>query len=1037
MLNIRENKQQKRAKFLPLGIAAGCFISLSLRADIDFNRDIRPILSENCYQCHGPDEETREGGTRESGGLRLDTRDGAIQDLGGYAAIVPQNPDESEILYLISTDSDDDRMPPKKHGDPLGSGEIALLRQWIEEGADYDLHWSYQKPEKPAIPEMDDPRFIFLNPIDNFVAEKLASKNLGQSPPADRYALARRAALDLTGLPPKKAWVDAFIQDTDPDAFERYIEALLNSPAYGEHWARMWLDLARYADSAGYADDPLREMWGFRDYVIRSFNENKPFDQFTIEQIAGDLLPDPTIQQLVATAFHRNTKTNSEGGTVDEEFRNEAVVDRVNTTMAVWMGTTIDCAQCHTHKYDPITQEEYFQMFALFNNSADEDRKDEEPLISLYSDSQIEERNRLENEIARAEKTLLAKLDSPGHALRRRQWETDLLSGSSWTALEPSLDEMSARSGAAVKIGSDAIITIGDNSAPQDNYTIETTLPKNLGAIAGIRLEVFPFSAENSNENEPWVLNELDVRLLRDPQGEGNEGAQAKKPPKVQLGRASATFEQHWYEAADAIDGVTGDRFSGWATAGNIDRPNTAAFQVANRGVLKGGDKVRFTLYHNFPNKKIRRFRLSITDAETPFPAIPQEALPILAKTVNDRSNEEEDIALGFFALHDPESRAEIDQIEDWKGQLQKMKPLTTVPILQTVQRGNQRETRVQFRGNYLDKGPVVDLGVPKIFHDFPQTENPSRLHLAEWLVDEDNPLTARVVVNRYWEALFGKGIVATSEEFGSQGELPSHPELLDWLAVELMENDWDLKHLIRTILSSATYQQSSKLTSDLLEKDPDNRFLTRGPRFRITAEMIRDQALAASGLLSSKMYGPSVKPPQPELGLKAAFGGETDWNPSDGEDRFRRGVYTSWRRSNPYPSMATFDAPNREFCSIRRDRTNTPLQALVTLNDPVYVEASQALGRLMAQHPGDTGSKVAMGFQRCLTRLPSERETKTLVELYSEMREHYQRDSKAAVAMASNPIGDLPEGADAAEYAAWAVVGNALLNLDEMFLKL
>jgi hypothetical protein len=1037
MLYNRKYKQQYRAKLLYLRIATACCISLGLRAEIDFNREIRPILSENCYQCHGPDEETREGGTRESGGLRLDTRDGAIQDLGGYAAIVPHNPDVSEILYLITTDSDDDRMPPKKHGDPLRPGEIALLRKWIEEGADYDLHWSYQKPEKPTIPKIEDPGYVLNNAIDHFIADKLVTKSLRQSPPAGRYALARRAALDLTGLPPEKAWVDAFVEDTDPHAFERYVEVLLNGPAYGEHWARMWLDLARYADSAGYADDPLREMWGFRDYVIRSFNENKPFDQFTIEQIAGDLLPDPSIEQLVATAFHRNTKTNSEGGTVDEEFRNEAIVDRVNTTMAVWMGTTIDCAQCHTHKYDPITQEEYFQMFALFNNTADEDRKDEEPLIGLYSDSQIEERTRLENNIARAEKTLLAKLDSPQQEPRRRQWEAELLSESSWTTLEPLVDGMSARSGAVVKVGLDAIITIGDNSAPQDNYTVEATLPKNLGAIAGIRLEVFPFSGKNSNKNEPWVLNELDVRLLNKSQGEDGEGAQAKKPPKVQLGRASATFEQQWYEAADAIDDVTGDRFSGWATAGNIDRPNAVVFQVANRGELKGGDKVRFTLYHNFPNKKIRRFRLSVTDLKAPFPAVPQEMLPIFAKTENDRSTEEEAIALSFFAQHDPDSRNEIDQIEEWKLELQKMKPLTTVPILQAVPSGNQRETRMQYRGNYLDKGPVVDPGVPAIFHDFPASENPSRLSLAEWLVDEGNPLTARVVVNRYWEALFGRGIVATSEEFGSQGELPSHPELLDWLAVELMENDWDLKYLIRTMVSSATYQQSSKLTSELLEKDPDNRFLARGPRFRITAEMVRDQALAASGLLSNKMYGPSVKPPQPELGLKAAFGGETDWKPSNGEDRFRRGVYTSWRRSNPYPSMATFDAPNREFCSISRDRTNTPLQALVTLNDPVYVEASQALGRLMAEHTGDAVSKVAMGFQRCLARPPSEQETKTLIQLYLEMRERYQRDSKAAIAMASIPIGDLPEGIDAAEYAAWAVVGNALLNLDEMFLKL
>ena len=385
-------------QFIPICIASFTLVAAT-RANIDFNRDVRPILSENCFRCHGPDEDARKGGSRKTGRLRLDTPDGARMDLGDYAALVPGKPGESELIYLVTTEDEDDRMPPQEEGERLDDETIAVLKQWIEEGGNYDVHWAYQKPERPRVPKIKAKGFRLNNPIDHFIAQALVSENLTQSPEADRYALARRAALDLTGLPPTPEEVKAFINDKKRNAFERYVDTILDRPAYGEHWARQWLDLARYADSAGYADDPLREIWAFRDYVIRSFNENKPFDQFTIEQIAGDLLKNPSTDQLVATAFHRNTKTNSEGGTNDEEFRNEAIVDRVNTTMAVWMGTTIDCAQCHTHKYDPITQEEYFKMFAIFNNTADADRKDEKPLIPIYTEEQKQEKSQLEEEL--------------------------------------------------------------------------------------------------------------------------------------------------------------------------------------------------------------------------------------------------------------------------------------------------------------------------------------------------------------------------------------------------------------------------------------------------------------------------------------------------------------------------------------------------------------------------------------------------------------------------------------------------------------
>jgi hypothetical protein len=629
-------------------------------------------------------------------------------------------------------------------------------------------------------------RSIARNPIDDFLLARLAREGLKLSSEADRAALIRRVSLDLTGLPPTLDEVDAFLHDTRPDAYEQLVDRLLEKPSYGEHWARLWLDLARYADSAGYADDPPRTIWLYRDYVIRSLNQNKPFDQFTIEQIAGDLLPNPTQEQLIATAFHRNTLTNNEGGTNDEEFRNVAIVDRVNTTMAVWMGTTMACAQCHDHKYDPLSQQEYFQLFAFFNNTEDADRTDESPFLSVEPESRTLQRADLVREIA--------------------------------------------------------------------------ALKKNG---------------------------------------------------------------------------------------------------------LKDKDKL----------------------------AVLEKILPII-------------------------------------------KPDTTVPVLRELATASRRKTQIQRRGNYLDLGNEVTEGVPATFPTLPEGAARNRLTLARWLVDENNPLTARVIVNRYWEQIFGLGLVPTSEEFGSQGELPTHPELLDWLATELTAQRWDLKQFLRLLVTSATYRQSSKVTPELLQRDPDNRLLARGPRFRLPAETIRDQALFVSGLLSEKMYGPPVKPPQPTSGLNAAFGSNIDWKTSEGQDKYRLGLYTTWRRSNPYPSMTTFDAPNREVCTLTRSRTNTPLQALVTLNDPVYVEAAQGLARRINRSGKTVEQKVEHGFKLCLARPPSTEERDRVVRLYESSRDRFANDTKTARALASEPLGPVPEGSSEVELAEWTVVSNVLLNLDEMLMK-
>jgi len=753
---------------------------------INFNRDIRPILSNNCFACHGPDEKSQKAG------LRLDTRAEAVSS----GAIVPGQPEASELLRRVLSNDPAERMPPLKTGKNLTLAEKETLKRWIAQGAPYALHWSYVKPVRPQLPAGGhSPTVSVRNPIDRFIAARLAQEGLTLQPEADRYTLARRVALDLTGLPPTASELATFLDDRSPGAYERYVDHLLAKPAFGEHWARMWLDLARYADSAGYADDPPRTIWAFRDYVIRSFNQNKPFDQFTIEQLAGDLLPNPTEEQLVATAFHRNTLTNNEGGTNDEEFRNVAVVDRVNTTMTVWMGTSIACAQCHSHKYDPITQREYFQLFAFFNNTADADRSDESPLLS-----------------------------------------------------------------------------VGDT-------------------------------------------------------------------PEKQAKRAEIA------QKASALESLS-----------------------------------------NYHEARI------------------QATLKV--------------------------------QAEQIRKQLAHYQPETTVPIFRELQGNARRITRIQRRGNFLDTAEEVSEGVPAIFPPLPPDAPRNRLGLARWLVSGDNPLTARVTVNRFWEQIFGVGLVPTSEEFGSQGELPAHPELLDWLAVEFVESGWDIKKLLKLLVTSASYRQSSQVTPERLAKDPDNLLLSRGPRFRLSAEMVRDQALAVSGLLSSKMYGPSVKPPQPTFGLNAAFGRSIDWQTSPGEDRYRRGLYTEWRRTNPYPSMTAFDAPSRETCTIRRVRTNTPLQALVTLNDPVYVECAQALARRMIAASHNAADRVRFGLQTCLIRPAKPAEVDRLVRLYETVKPKYAANTAEAMKLATDPLGPLPKGVDPVEAAAWTVVANVLLNLDEMFLK-
>lgn len=1160
-------------------MAAGCALLLAggsaataTETPVSFGREIRPILSNNCFMCHGPDEAERKGGPDGSGGLRLDTEEGARMALGGgKASVVPGHPELSDLMARVTTAEADDSMPPPKSGKKLTRAEIDLLSRWITEGGAYARHWSYEQPVR-----LEPPRTA-VHPIDAFVLDRLDREGLAPQPEADRETLARRVALDLTGLPPSPGEVAAFVADDAPRAYERLVDRQLASPAYGEHWARQWLDLARYADSAGYADDPSRTIWAFRDYVIRSFNANKPFDQFTIEQLAGDLLPQPTEEQLIATAFHRNTMTNSEGGTNDEEFRNAAVVDRVNTTLATWMGTSMACAQCHTHKYDPITHAEYFQLFAFFNNTADADLRDEAPLLSFFTDEQKVQRQKAEADLAAVE----ARFKNPAPALTAAadQWASGFPIAPAWQTLGPSAAHSQA--GLAMEVQADGTVAVAGTAAT-DTHELEVPVAAER-TLTALRLEALPHASlpaggpgqaggnfvvtrvraavqppegaqgpvaryvrvELPGPGRLLQLAEVEVisgGVNVAPQGaatqkstyadagaaRANDGNTAGEYEKGSVAHTGDNTDDPWWEvdlqterpldrivvwnrleAAERLQGfrliaLDGNRRPVWEKAENpatretgfsldgrrdlrladavadyaqpdfeedtvvSDTPTAAAQQRKKnqaRGAQKGwaiggspgvahtltlllaepvavppGATLVITIEQQSPfaNHTLGRFRLSATSdpAVSQLLQIPTGLAAVLAQPAGQRGAEARAQIIDFYMDQiAPELEADRRARTELRAQLDAMPPVT-VPVLRERPEDQRRTTHIQLRGNYQAPGDEVGEGVPAAWHPLPDGAPKNRLTLARWLVDDHNPLTARVIANRYWEAVFGLGLVRTSEEFGAQGELPSHPELLDWLATELVRQKWDLKAFLRLVVTSGTYRQSSRLEPGAAERDPENRLLARGPRVRLSAEMVRDQALAVSGLLSSKMFGPSVRPVRPSLGLAAAFGGGLDWQPSAGEDRLRRGLYTEWRRTSPYPSMSTFDAPNREVCTLRRSQSNTPLQALVTMNDPVFIEAAQALARRVAAHAHAPEQAIGEACRLVLSRAPSDWEARRLLALREEALAFYRQEPAKAAEMAANPIGPVPPGADPAELAAWTTVASVLLNLDETLLK-
>lgn len=1018
------------------------------QAQVDFKRDIQPIFEQRCYECHGE--------KKQKSGVRMDRKATVFQggDSGKPAVVAGKSADSPLIQKVISNDPDE-IMPPK--GEKLTEAQVALLRAWIDQGAVWPddetqaekKHWAYEKPVRHPLPRVTNSKWP-RNPIDYFVLERLEREKLPPSTEADPATLIRRVSLDLIGLPPTVQEVEDFVSDQSTNAFEKVVDRLLASPHYGERWARPWLDLARYADTSGYEADPRRTMWPWRDWVISALNQNKPFDQFTIEQLAGDLLPEAGRDAKVATGFHRNTMTNNEGGTDDEEFRHEAVVDRVNTTMGAWMATTINCAQCHNHKYDPFTMKEFYQLYAFLNTTADSDKGDERPTIKVPTHEQEIGLVKRRETLKVAEKNFNEASAKPELADVQSKWEQATVSAlTNWTRLDAS--EFTSLGGATLeKQASKAIIVSGQNPS-NDTYVIAA--PVSAGTLTGIRLEVLDtgeLKALGRGANGFFVLRAFEAALV----AEGRTNV-------LKFSSATADFSEKNFDIGTVLTG----KGEGWKVATSDPRTRvrrSAYFTFEQPLRAETNSTLSFTLKHSdkYAGANLLRFRLYATASEHVGPpaALPDDVRAILLASADKRDDKQRARLKEHFQSVAPEVKDVREALASArKAEKEWNDSIPIVAVLEELPK--PRETHMLMRGSFLSKGDRVQPGVPAVLHPLKTNSPTNRVALAEWLVDTNNPLTARVMMNRFWEQIFGIGIVETSEDFGTQSEPPSHPGLLDWLACEFMQPGvpsssrsqphsegsqqdaggtvaWDMKRMLRLIVTSATYRQSSRVTPELLQRDPYNRLLARGPRRRLEAEMIRDQALAVSGLLSRKVGGPPVMPPQPDGVWQVVYSGDT-WQTSKGEDKYRRGLYTFWRRTSPYPSMVSFDAPSREFCVVRRPRSNTPLQALTLLNDPVYVECAQALAKRMISEGGTTPEqRVAHGLRSCLAREAKPSEVQKLMALAHKELARYQEDADAAKKFVKFAGADEKEPADSAELAAWTVVANVLLNLDEFVMK-
>lgn len=883
-------------------------------------------------------------------------------------------------------------------------------------------HWSFIPPERPEIPQVQKERWP-KNPIDAFVLAQLEEKGLQPVPEASPEMLMRRLSLDLIGLPPTLEELDLFLQDKSTPSetsYDRLVETLLASPHYGERWARRWLDAARYADTNGYEKDLPRSIWPYRDWVIRAFNQNMPFDQFTVEQLAGDLLPKPDLSQRVATGFHRNTMINEEGGVDPEQFRVESIIDRVDTTGRVFLGLTIACAQCHDHKYDPISQQEYYEFFAFFNN-------DDEPAIEVPTRAQRQTRTNILQRIAGLEDQALKA--QPDLVNQQREWEVSVSADlPEWLVLDP-FSYFGAVGTKFTELSDHSLLATA-SSPPVSTYTV--VFNTHITHITAVRLEALtdpnlPYQGPGRAENGNFVLTDfqLDAAPLTD----------TNATRQVPFQRVTADFSQPDFEVAKALDD---DEKTGWGIdAGHAlrNQDRKAVFQVVEPFGFANGTRLVFKMKQLHGSQHtIGRFRLSVTTAQPPVEAdpLPTAVRDSLSIQPENRSPEQERAVFRAFR-REQESLSDLNRqiAEIWK----EWPEAATSLVL--VERREPRVTRIFRRGDWQNPTAAVSPDVPDVLPSLPENEPRNRLTFARWMVSDRNPLTARVIMNRLWQAYFGRGLVKTPEDFGTQGDPPTHPKLLDWLATEFMDSGWDLKHMHRLIVHSNTYKQSSKIPSRLLELDPYNELLARGPRFRVEAELVRDIALTASGLLSRKVGGPSVYPPIPEGVLSLGYGSPMPWPTEEDEDRYRRAMYTFMKRTVPYPALVLFDAPSGDQSCVRRPRSNTPMQALNTLNDPLFFECARALGLKTVREGGTTDRERAIyAFRRCTSRMPDEKELASILNYAEDQKAFFKNRTAHALKVAANDPANPPEEVDLHQVAVWTLTSRVLLNLDETITK-
>ena len=1007
---------------------AGEFLSLPLIAAgllpaapaVDFGRDVRPILSDRCFSCHGPDEANRKAG------LRLDIEEGAKKARGPRTPIVAGDVAASEILKRVAPETPARRMPPPySDRKPLSEKEVATLRTWIEQGAKWQSHWSFTAPVRPPEPEVKNTGWV-RNPIDRFILARLEREGLAPTPEADPARLLRRVSFDLTGLPPTLAELNAFLADSSPTAYEKAVDRVLASPRYGERMAVDWLDAARYADTHGYQTDPAKEMWPWRDWVINAFNRNMPYDRFTVEQLAGDLLPDATVEQKIATGFQRNHRINSETGSIAEEFQAENLVDRASTVGTVWLGLTVGCARCHDHKYDPIPTRDFYSLTAFFNNvdemgngGPSDGRGNFKPFLRLLSpelETQLAARD-VELKAAREKLNALDKELAAGQAA----WENGALSYQpKWEVLTPG--SVKADNGVTLKALPDGSVLAGGAMPPASIF--EVTASTQLRNITAFRLELIPDASLPEGGSGRGAGGKGVVTLF-----EARNGGR-----KVDLTRITADFKSEESEL-NLVVRPAEQLKRGWGVNPEMNKPHYAVIETAR--LFDPAGEISFRIGSEYEGAPVGRFRISVTDSEYP-EVVPAEMAEILRRPVAERAAKDAEELTKYFVTHPLRRRLlnqSVNALEAERRTIENKIPSTMV----MSEMATPRDTFVLVRGSYDKPGDKVTPAVLSALPPMPADAPRNRLGLARWLVDPANPLTARVAVNRYWQMYFGTGLVKTAEDFGSQGEAPSHPELLDWLATEFVRSGWDVKAMQRLIVTSAAYRQASGATPALRERDPENRLIARGPRVRLSAEMIRDQALSVSGLLSTKMGGASVKPYQPE-GLweqLSAFPGRKLFERSKGEDLWRRSVYSYWKRTVPPPSMTIFDAPTREACVVRRQMSSTPLQALALLNDEMYIETSRKFAERMVREGGaSVPERLAWALRLATSRAATDTEVRILEQGLNRRLAQYRADVASAERLLSAGESPVDKTIDKAELAAYTTAASVILNLDEVITR-